>query len=94
MQEDQLSATKRVAVKSFLDIEKLGYFELCVSTGEYTVRHSEIDIRGVKSDGRLFERVWDTYHKVRGFGMKRIFIKPSDVHFVYVGKQIRVEVQH
>lgn len=89
VQDDQLSATNGVAVESFLDLNKPGYFELCVNTGGHTVCHREIELGGVKSDGRLFEKVWCTYSGVRGFRMKRIFIKPVDVHFVYVSKQIR-----
>ncbi|KPM46156.1 hypothetical protein AK830_g253 [Neonectria ditissima] len=58
------------------------FFEVCIGTGNHAVRLKEIDLAEVKSDGALFTQIWDRYHHTRGYGIRRIFLKPKDVHFV------------
>jgi hypothetical protein len=38
----------------------------------------------VASDGDLFQQIWDRHHHARGAGIRKIFLKPRDVHFVMV----------
>ncbi|KAH7335627.1 heterokaryon incompatibility protein-domain-containing protein [Pyrenochaeta sp. MPI-SDFR-AT-0127] len=58
------------------------YFEVCINIGNYAIDHHEIDISRVTSDGELFELIWDKYNCSRGFGLRRLFLRPRDVHFV------------
>ncbi len=60
------------------------YFEVCTNVGNYAVGHFEIDISEACTDGQLFEKIWDTYNQSRGFGIRRLFLRPRDVHFVMV----------
>jgi hypothetical protein len=60
------------------------YFEVCTNTGNYAVGHFELDISEAATDGELFEKIWDTYNQTRGFGIRRLFLRPRDVHFVMV----------
>jgi hypothetical protein len=60
-----------------------GYFEVCVSTGNFAIDHHEIDISRVTSDSELFELVWDKYNLSRG-GLRRLFLRPRDINFVMV----------
>jgi hypothetical protein len=60
------------------------YFELCLSTSNHKVKHVELDITNITSDGGLFEKIWDGYNKHRGYGVRRYFLRPRDVHFVLV----------
>lgn len=61
------------------------YFEVCINIGNYAIDHHEIDISRVTSDGELFELIWDKYNCSRGFSLRRLFLRPRDVHFVMVG---------
>lgn len=60
------------------------YFEVCTNVGNYTVDHQELDISRVVSDNELFEMILDKYNSSRGLGLRRIFLRPKDVHFVMV----------
>jgi hypothetical protein len=60
------------------------YFEVCTNIGNYAVGHFELDISQAATDGELFEKIWDTYNQSRGFGIRRFFLRPRDVHFVMV----------
>jgi hypothetical protein len=60
------------------------FFEVCVNVGNHAVRLKEINLDFVASDRDLFENIWDSYSKERGI-LRRIFLKPCDVHFVMVG---------
>ncbi|KAJ8116403.1 hypothetical protein OPT61_g2161 [Boeremia exigua] len=60
----------------------LEFFEVCVSVGNHAIDHHEIDISRVDSDSELFELVWDRYNISRGRGLRRLFLRPSDVNFV------------
>jgi hypothetical protein len=62
------------------------YFEICVSKGNYAIDHHEIDISRMTSDSELFELIWDKYNLSRGSGLRRLFLRPSDVNFVLVSK--------
>jgi hypothetical protein len=65
--------------------QKKQFFEVCVNRGNHAVRLKEIDLDFVMSDRDLFEQIWDRYNRNRGNGIRRIFLKPHDVHFVMVG---------
>ncbi|KAH7082073.1 hypothetical protein FB567DRAFT_581517 [Paraphoma chrysanthemicola] len=58
------------------------FFEVCVNIGNYAIDHHEIDISKISSDGELFELIWDKYKCSRSFGLRRLFLRPRDVHFV------------
>lgn len=60
------------------------YFEVCVSTGNHAIDHHEVDISRINSDNELFEMIWDKYNISRGIGLRRLFLRPSDVNFVMV----------
>lgn len=60
------------------------FFELCVNTGGFEINLGEIDITDVKSDDELFKRINSKYREIRGHRVRRIFVKPVDVHFVRV----------
>lgn len=60
------------------------FFEVCINKGNHAIDHHEIDISEVTSDGELFELIWDKYKGSRGFGLRRLFLRPRDVHFVMV----------
>jgi hypothetical protein len=60
------------------------YFEVCVNTGNHKIDHFELDISNIRSDSELFEKIWDKYNASRGFGIRRFFLRPKDVHFVMV----------
>lgn len=72
--------------------EKRRYFELCVNTGEISVNLGEIDITDVDSDGELFKRIYERYKEIRGYRIRRVFLKPVDVHFVHFSVQKRYRV--
>jgi hypothetical protein len=63
---------------------KLKYFEVCITIGDHAIEHHELDISYIDSDGRLFEQIWDKYKASRGFGVRRLFLRPKDIHFVMV----------
>jgi hypothetical protein len=63
------------------------YFQLCVNTGEHTISLAEIDLTKVQSDSQLFQKIWRKYCDIRGHGIRRCFLKPTDVHFVHVSLQ-------
>lgn len=67
-----------------VDKRESTYFEICTNVGNYAVGHFEIDISEACTDGELFEKIWDTYNQSRGFGIRRLFLRPRDVHFVMV----------
>jgi len=60
------------------------YFEVCVNIGNYAIDHHEIDISRVNSDSELFELIWDKYNSSRSIGLRRLFLRPRNVHFVMV----------
>jgi hypothetical protein len=60
------------------------YLELCINTGEYTKKLSEIDLVHVGCDGELFRRIRSEYLRLRSFRSKIWLLKPSGVHFVKV----------
>jgi hypothetical protein len=60
------------------------YFEVCTNIGNYAVNHFELDISQAATDSELFEKIWDIYNRSRGFGIRRLFLRPRDVHFVMV----------
>jgi hypothetical protein len=60
------------------------FFELCVNTGEIDICLGEIDITNVRSDGELFKKIYERYKDLRGYRIRRIFLKPVDVHFIHV----------
>lgn len=58
------------------------YLELCVNTGQYTKTLSEIDLRNIRCDEELFERIRSEYFRLRKFRFNRWLLKPSGIHFV------------
>lgn len=64
--------------------QKKQFFEVCINTGNHAVRLKEIDLALVASDRDLFNQIWDRYRHTRGYGIRKIFLKPRDVHFVMV----------
>ncbi|KAF2185911.1 HET-domain-containing protein [Zopfia rhizophila CBS 207.26] len=71
---------------------KKKFLELCVNTGEIDVSLGEIDITDINSDGELFKRIYERYKDLRGHRMRRIFLKPVDVHFIHFSVQGRYRV--
>jgi hypothetical protein len=67
--------------------QKKQYFEVCINAGNYAVTLNEISLDYVKSDADLFGQILDRYRKTRGYGIRKIFLKPRDVHFVMVRTQ-------
>lgn len=55
-----------------------------MNIGNYAIDHHEIDISNVESDSELFSRIWDRYNSSRGYGLRRIFLRPRNVDFVMV----------
>ena len=60
------------------------FFELCVNTGEFSIRLGEINLSKVKNDGDLFSAISAKYREIRGFRVRRILLKPVNIHFVRV----------
>jgi hypothetical protein len=60
------------------------YFEVCINIGNYAIDHYEINISHVTSDSELFELIWAKYNSSRGIGLRRLFLRPWNVHFVMV----------
>ncbi|KAI0543072.1 heterokaryon incompatibility protein-domain-containing protein [Xylaria digitata] len=58
------------------------YFEVCTNVGNSAVGHFELDITQITTDGGLFKEVWKIYAQSHGFGLRRLFLRPRDVHFV------------
>jgi len=65
-------------------LRQKGFFEVCINTGNSAVRLAEIPLEFVTSDRDLFKKIWDRYRKSWGYGIRQIFLKPRDVHFVMV----------
>jgi hypothetical protein len=65
---------------------KRKFLELCVNTGEIDISLGEIDVTDVNTDGELFKKIYERYKNLRGHRMRRIFLKPIDVHFVRVSR--------
>jgi len=61
-----------------------GFFEVCINTRNSAVRLAEIPLEFVTSDRDLFKKIWDRYRKSWGCGVRQVFLKPRDVHFVMV----------
>ncbi len=60
------------------------YLEICTNVGNHAVSHFELDISQAATDSELFEKLWNAYDQSRGFGIRRLFLRPCDVHFVMV----------
>ncbi|KAI0896205.1 hypothetical protein F4806DRAFT_496324 [Annulohypoxylon nitens] len=72
------------------------YFEVCVNTGRFLIKLGEIDISSITSDEQLFDKIWETYHYMKG-GDRRSFLQkwilvPDDVLFVCFGVMRRHQV--
>ncbi|CVL06786.1 uncharacterized protein FMAN_11882 [Fusarium mangiferae] len=77
---NQLAIENSTTESSQLNVKR--FFEVCISMGNHAVRLEEIDLSSVHSDGALFKHIWNRYRQSRGFCMRRLFLKPRDVHFV------------
>lgn len=84
---DIINLTSVVSPPPQVPSKKTQFFEVCINTGSNAVRLREIDLALVASDGDLFNEIWDRYRQTRGYGMRAIFLKPRDVHFVMVSSQ-------
>ena len=60
------------------------FLEVCVNTGRNTIKLAEIDTSTVTDDGELFRQINKEYYKLRGTGLKRMFMRPVGVHYVLV----------
>ncbi|KAI1252351.1 hypothetical protein MGN70_006926 [Eutypa lata] len=58
------------------------YFEVCINAGNHAIYHHELDISHSNSAGELFAMIWDKYKTSRRSALKRILLRPKDVHFV------------
>ncbi|KAI8930890.1 hypothetical protein NX059_011905 [Plenodomus lindquistii] len=58
------------------------YFEICVNIGNFAIDHHEVDISEVATDSELFELIWEEYNTSRGRGLRRLFLRPRNIHFV------------
>ncbi|KAI1455427.1 hypothetical protein F4805DRAFT_436170 [Annulohypoxylon moriforme] len=72
------------------------YFEVCLNVGRHVVNLGEIDISSVTSDGELFDKIWETYHSIKGADWKarlqNWFLEPDDVSFILFGVLRRHQV--
>lgn len=60
------------------------FLEVCINTGQYTISLGEIDVTEVENDGELFAKIKQRYHEMRGFRIRRMLLRPVNVHFVRV----------
>jgi len=60
------------------------FFELCINTGELSIKLGEINISRVTNDRELFRAISTKYREIRGFRIRRILLKPRNIHFVLV----------
>ncbi|KAF3025503.1 hypothetical protein E8E14_007646 [Neopestalotiopsis sp. 37M] len=58
------------------------YFEVCTNIGNSAVGHFELDISRTTTDGEMFDKIWGVYNLNRGIGLRRLFLRPCNVHFV------------
>jgi len=70
------------------------YFELCVNTGLLDIKLGEIDITDVTTDGQLFEKIRQRYERIRGHRMNRVFVRPTNIHYVKVNSSFFQYSQH
>lgn len=82
----QPSTTQAVTAQGALGAayNKPAFLELCVNVGRYEVRLGEIALASITSDQSLFDAIWSHYRNLRGHGLRRFFVKPTDVHFIHV----------
>lgn len=78
------NATAKEAYSINIDNSIPKYFEVCINAGNHALDHYELDISESTSDGALFVKIWEKYRMSRGFGLRRVFLRPRDVHFVMV----------
>ncbi|CAN9426566.1 unnamed protein product [Alternaria alternata] len=71
---------------------KKTYFELCVNTGIHNVNLGEINLEDVSTDAKLFNRIYQEYKRIRGHRIRRIFVRPADIHFVLFSVEERHRV--
>ena len=79
-----LNSTAQAAHVINIDNPVPKYFEVCINAGAHAVGHYELDISESTSDGALFVKIWEKYKMSKGFGLRRFFLRPRDVHFVMV----------
>ncbi|KAK3301760.1 uncharacterized protein B0T15DRAFT_505975 [Chaetomium strumarium] len=58
------------------------FLEVCVNTGEFEKRLTEVNMLAVNSDTKLFQDIKEEYQSVRSFRARYFLLKPVDVHFV------------
>jgi hypothetical protein len=73
-----------LSIRNHVPRPRKAYFEICVNSGEYAVVLGEADVSSVKSDGELFDKIWSTYDRMRRSWLRKMFVKPRGIHFVYV----------
>ncbi|KAI0151779.1 hypothetical protein GGR57DRAFT_172790 [Xylariaceae sp. FL1272] len=61
------------------------FLELCVNIDSYEIRLGEIPLSSIHTDRGLFDEIWKRYCDIRGFGVRRLFVKPSDINFIRFG---------
>lgn len=79
-----IPSVSTIAASSKIHIHSSSFFEVCTNVGKHKINHHEIDISQVDSDNELFKKIWERYNTSRGVGLRRLFLRPSNVHFVEV----------
>jgi hypothetical protein len=73
--------------------QRQSYLELCINTGQYTKTLSEIDLKNIKSDSDLFERIRSKYFGLRKFRSHLWLLKPVGIHFVKASSEIQRDLE-
>lgn len=60
------------------------FLELCVNVDSFEIRLGEISLSSINTDQSLFDAIWKRYRETRGWGIRQLFVKPSDINFVQV----------
>ena len=60
------------------------FLAICINTGQYITKLGEIELSTISKDGELFAKITDKYRQLRQFRIKRVFMRPVNVHIVLV----------
>lgn len=70
------------------------YLELCVNVGKYETILAEIPVSSstatcstICTDGHLFHKIYDRYHRLRAHIWHRFMFRPTGIRFVHFGVQ-------
>ncbi|KAK3687906.1 hypothetical protein B0T22DRAFT_425231 [Podospora appendiculata] len=79
---NHISALASIVRPRTRGLPQKNYFEVCINAGNHAVTLNEINLNRVTSDAELFKQILDRYRQTRGYGIRKIFLKPRNVHFV------------